>query len=221
MSVITIHYVVSWFGVFLKCMRRPSVRVLACQSARGKLLNSEGLNWRRNFSFSFREPPQVFVCLSAPVFGLPVCACIFCSTWGVVTLHQWRRGGAACVPRLSMEHLRDQIIAVSSASLPAWESHHIIIRLLQLSDENTKLVSSGSVIKQKTFIGNRTALKDTGVVTVLVPLGSQYYALVNLFILINHFWHVDPEFICFLLSENNTQQFQTFFFCNKFVSPYN
>lgn len=29
------------------------------------------------------------------------------------------RQSSVCVPRLSMEHLRDEIIAVSSASLPA------------------------------------------------------------------------------------------------------
>lgn len=49
MSVITIHYVVSWFGVLLKFMRRPRARVLACLCARGKLLNSEASIWHRNF----------------------------------------------------------------------------------------------------------------------------------------------------------------------------
>lgn len=49
---------------------------------------------------------------------------------------------AECVPRLSMEQLRDKIIAVSSASLPIWETYFIIIQLLLVSDENiyTQLV---------------------------------------------------------------------------------
>lgn len=93
-------------SLFLKFMR-PRARVLACLCARRKLLNSEGLNWLEKFHahaqlffiyFFFLQNHHECLCARAraPVFGLPVCACIFCSTWEVVTLHQWRRGRAVC-----------------------------------------------------------------------------------------------------------------------------
>lgn len=162
MSVITIHYVVSWFGVFLKFMR-ARVRVLACLCARGKFLNLEGLKWLEKFQahvrlcfwfFCFFWRTTTSVCVPEPARPCLGCRCVL--AYLVRLEKSWLSisGGEAeqCVPRLSMEHLRDQIIAVSSASLPAWGSRHIIIRLSPLSDENTKLVSSGSVIKQKNII---------------------------------------------------------------------
>lgn len=125
------------------------VHVCVCVSA-WRLLNSEGLN-RHKSSVCMCEYFWNHECLCATlsVFG---CQCVLAyfvqleKSWLSISGRE-----AECVLWLSMEHLRDQIIAVSSASLPAWETHHIIIQLFPLSDENTKLVSSGLVIKQKNY----------------------------------------------------------------------
>lgn len=63
-----------------------------------------------------------------------VCACIFLKlekSWLSISDRE-----AECVLRLSMEHLRDRIIAVSSASVPVWETQCIIIQLFPVSREN-------------------------------------------------------------------------------------
>lgn len=86
---------------------------------------------------------------------LCVCACV-CSRACVVRTFAYffcksrsRKSPSAAesVQRLSMEHLKEQIIAVSSASVPVWNSQ--ISRLFQLRRKTIKLLSSGSANKHK------------------------------------------------------------------------
>lgn len=85
---------------------------------------------------------------------LDVCACVCSCACVVHTIAYFLKlrsreppSAAENVQRLLMEHLKEQIIAVSSASVPVWNSQ--ISRLFQLWRKTIKLLSSGSANKHK------------------------------------------------------------------------
>lgn len=113
MPMISIHYVVSWIQVsFFVCA------IVYCVCMR-KLFNSEGLN---------RRAKKITVCVYVHIMAY------FFNLRSRDSPSVTER--AECVLWLSMEHLRDQIIAVSSASVPVWESYCIISQLFPASDGN-------------------------------------------------------------------------------------
>lgn len=85
---------------------------------------------------------------------LDVCACVCSCACVVHTIAYFLKlrsreppSAAESVQRLLMQHLKEQIIAVSSASVPVWNSQ--ISRLFQLCRKTIKLLSSGSANKHK------------------------------------------------------------------------